>query len=70
MKNFYIAIQTKDNNDKYFAYIIKVNASDNLLSKLKNKNIVCANVCDTKKKAEEQVDLWNECFIENGTFLF
>ena len=70
MKNFYIAIQQKYNNNKFFAYTIKVNSSDNLLSKLKNSNIICANLCETKKKAEETVDLWNESFIENGTFLF
>lgn len=70
MKNFYIAIQTKNNNNKCFAYTLKVNSSDNLLSKLENINIVCANICETKKRAEEIVDLWNESFIDNGTYLF
>ena len=69
MKSFYIAIQIKDNN-KFYAYVIKVNTTDNLLSKLEINNIITANICDTKKKAEELVNLWNENFKNNGTYLF
>ena len=43
---------------------------DNLLSKLEVNNIVVANLCDTKKKAQELVSLWNESFKNNGTYLF
>ena len=43
---------------------------DNLLSKLEINNIVVANLCDTKKKAEELVNLWNESFKNNKTYLF
>ena len=69
MKNFYIAIQIKE-NDKFYAYTIKVNTMDNILSKLEINNIVAANICATKKNAEEIVYLWNESFRNNGTYLF
>lgn len=69
MKNYYIAAQIKE-NDKFYAYAIKVNTMDNLLSKLEVNNIVVANLCDTKKKAQELVSLWNESFKNNGTYLF
>ena len=69
MKNHYIAVQIKEDN-KFYAYAIKVNTSDNILSKLEVNNIVVANLCDTKKKAQELVSLWNESFKNNGTYLF
>lgn len=69
MKNYYIAAQIKE-NDKFYAYAIKVNTSDNILPKLEVNNIVVANLCDTKKKAQELVSLWNESFKNNGTYLF
>ena len=69
MKNYYIAAQIKE-NDKFYAYAIKVNTSDNILPKLEVNNIVVANLCDTKKKAQELVSLWNESFKNNVTYLF
>ena len=69
MKNYYIAVQIKE-DDKFYAYAVKVNTMDNLLSKLEINNIVVANLCDTKKKAEELVNLWNETFKNNKTYLF
>lgn len=69
MKNFYMAVQINE-NEKFYAYIIKANESDNLLSKLEVENIMAANICDTKKRAKELVTLWNESFKNNGTYLF
>lgn len=69
MKNHYIAIQIRENG-KYYAYAIKVSESDNLLSKLDIKDIISANICDTKKRAEELVTFWNDCYKRNGTWLF
>ena len=69
MKNYYIAVQIEEDG-KLYAYALKVNTMDNLLSKLEINNIVVANLCDTKKKAEELVNLWNESFKSNKTYLF
>lgn len=69
MKNKYIAVQIKE-NEKYYAYAVKVTESDNLLSKLTIKNIMFANICDSKKRAEEIINHWNSCFKVNGTYLF
>ena len=69
MKNYYIAVQIKE-DDKFYAYAVKVNTMDNLLSKLEINNIEVANLCDTKKKAEELANLWNESFKNNKTYLF
>lgn len=69
MKNFYIAVQVEENN-KYYAYAIKVSKSDNLLSKLTIKNIITANICQSKKEAELLVNNWNEGHKRNSRYIF
>ena len=69
MKNYYIAVSISE-NEKYYAYMIKATSSDNLLSKLKIKNIISANICETKKSASEIIKLWNDGYKANGTSLF
>lgn len=69
MKNNYIAVQIKE-NEKFYAYAVKVTESDNLLSKLNIENIQYANICDSKKRAETIVNYWNECSKTNGNYLF
>lgn len=69
MKYTYISV-TVEENGKYYAYTVKVSESDNVLSKLKIKGIIHANIYGTKKKCEEVVDHWNECYKQNGTYMF
>lgn len=69
MKYFHIAVTIKE-NEKFYSYGIKVSESDNLLSKLKIKNIVWADIFQTKKKMEEVVKMWNDGFTKNGTSLY
>lgn len=69
MKNFYVAIQIGENG-KYYAYAEKLNDNDNLLSKLNIKNIATANICETRKKAAEIVNMWNEAHKANGRYMF
>lgn len=57
----YIAVQVTEDGKNY-AYAVKVSESDNLLSKLAIKGIAAANLCSTKKEAEEVVTAWNETF--------
>lgn len=65
----YIAVQVTENGKNY-AYAVKVSESDNLLSKLAIKGIAAANLCSTKKEAEEVVTAWNEAFKNNGSYMF
>ncbi len=69
MKNNYIAVQIKE-NEKFYAYVIKVSGSNNLLSELNIKNIITANICESKKEAESIASHWNACFKVNDTYLF
>ena len=69
MKRFYIAV-TVEENEKYYSYVLPVNSTDNLLSKLTIKNIITANIFETKKRAKEIAQYWNACYKINGTYLF
>lgn len=67
--NTYIAITIKT-DDKYISHVIRASKNDNLLSVLKIKDIVSANICSSKKKAQELSDYWNDCHKINGTYLY
>jgi hypothetical protein len=69
MKNFYIVINIKE-NEKYYAYAVKISTMDNLLSKLEIPNIYSANFFGTKKHTDEIVKSWNDAYKANGTYLF
>ena len=69
MKYFYIAITIQE-NEKYYSYVIKVNSQENILSKLKIKNIVTATITTTKREAENLVNLWNIIAKRNNQYLF
>lgn len=69
MKYYYFAV-TIEENGKYYAYAVKANENDNILCKLKIKNIKCANICPTKKRAAEIVEAWNDSYKTNGTYMF
>ena len=57
-------------DEKNYAYCIKATESDNLICKLKIKNITSINIFQTHKKAAEIATLWNDCYKANGTYLY
>lgn len=67
MKYHYIAISTRTNN-KNFASVLRVSSSDNLLFSLQIPGITSANICSTKKEAENVVDFWNKYYKTNKTY--
>ena len=67
MKYHYIAISTLING-KNFASVLRVSKSDNLLFSLQIPGITAANICSTKKEAENVVDFWNKCYKTNKTY--
>lgn len=67
MKNHYIAISVKQDGKNY-ASVLKVSGNDNLLFSLQISGITAANICNTKKEAENIVAFWNECYKKNKTY--
>ena len=69
MKHFYVAVQIEENG-KYYAYAIKTSEAGNLISQLQIKGITSANIFETKKRAGEVVNAWNNGYKANGKYLF
>lgn len=69
MKKYYIAVTVQE-NEKYYSYVLTVPESDNLISKLRIKNIYNAMICSTKKSAAEIVKAWNDTYKYNGSYMF
>ena len=69
MKKYYIGVQVEEDG-KYYAYAIIATTSDNLLSKLSVKNIITANIFNSRKEARAVCGMWNKGFKENGKYLF
>lgn len=70
MKRTYIAAQAQENG-RLYAYTIPVTESSNILSVLSaQKNLIAANVCETKRRAVELVTAWNNTAKQNGRFMF
>lgn len=66
----YLAVSITENGKNY-AYMVSVSGSDNLVSVLSRiKNLVSANICESKKSAEWVVSHWNACYKVNGTYMF
>lgn len=68
-KNAYLAV-VREENKKYFSFVLKVNNNENLVYAIKVKNIIIAQICPSRKEAERLVGFWNECYKKNNTYLF
>ena len=65
----YIAVTVAEAG-KYYSYVVKVALCDNLVCKLRIKDIVSANICSSKKQASELVERWNDSYKANGKYMF
>lgn len=69
-KTHYLIVVVTENN-KHYAYMLKVPGCNNLWSMLKDiPGISSANICDSMKAARELVIGWNQDYKNNGTYLF
>lgn len=69
-KHFYITFFAQLNG-KYWAGTMTVSSDDNIMNiSQKIAGMQAANLCATKKAAEELADNWNECFKRNGTSIY
>ena len=66
----YIVIDIQENG-KSFASTLAVSGNENLCCALKKINgLVSANICSSKKDAEEIAAFWNDCYKKNGRYMF
>ena len=55
----------------YYSYVVSANIGDNLKFALDCiGGLRAAHLCRTKAEAKEIAAHWNECYKQNGTYLF
>lgn len=65
------ATLTSNHSGSYYADIFRVSVNDNIAHSLEIiGNLLHANICETKKAAEEIRDTWNQAYKNNGTYAF
>ena len=71
-KFFYIVYAANYyNNDSYYADVLKISSLENVAHKLEIiGGLLHANICATKKDAEQVKYTWNEQYKKNGTYAF
>ena len=67
MKHFYYVIMATK-NEKYYAYVVEINKENAIPTHWVTSGKVYPR--ETKKKAEELANYWNECYKANGTYMF
>lgn len=85
MKKFYMAVTVcQDRNETtftprknleynpgYYAFVHSVGQNDNLKSSLDSiGGLQAAQLCQTKKEAQQLANFWNNCYKKNGTYFF
>lgn len=69
-KYIYLAVNTCTDG-RYYAFTVRTAQNNNLISVLSGiKDIVSANVYHVKKDCDAVTHFWNQCYIQNGTYLF
>lgn len=69
MSRLYAVITIREDG-KHISYVLPFSSADNAISKLAIKNISSANVYKSRKEAEEVCRYWNECYKNNGTYIY
>lgn len=63
--------RTEDYRPGYSSYVIAVSENDNVCSVLEHiSGLKSANLFATKKRAQEVADHWDECYKNNGSYLY
>jgi hypothetical protein len=69
MKNFYYVVM-EEIDGKNCAYVDKVSENTNICGRWEASQFIFVQPCESKKRAEELADFWNESYKTNGTYLF
>ncbi len=77
-KNFYIVFGAKagylfqkPDKETFYADVLKVSSMDDIAYKLETiGGLLHANICVSKREAEEIKATWNEAYKNNGTYAF
>ena len=71
MKQFWFVLTMKAPDGKLYAVASPFSTSKNLAWEFDPAHgTVTANICETKKRAQEIAAVWNESFRKNGTYAY
>lgn len=66
--NYFYFACVKEQDGKRYATVERVSECESVLWKLAGYE--STNAMPTKKRAQEVVDFWNDCYKKNGTSIF
>ena len=66
--NYFYFACVKEQDGKRYATVERVSDCESVLWKLAGYE--SANIMPTKKRAQEVVDFWNDCYKKNGSYAF
>ena len=71
VKRFWFVLTNKTPDGELFATASPFTANDNLSWQFDPAfGTVTANICETRKQAEEIAEKWNEAYRKNGTYAY
>ena len=71
MKRFWFVLSMKTPDGKLYAAASPFTTSENLAWQFDPAHgTVTANICETRKQAEETARKWNEAYMKNGTYAY
>lgn len=70
MRRIYFAA-TIEKDDRYASLTLSAGYGDNLVSLFeRTEGLKYAQVCESRKRADEIVECWNRCHKANGAYLY
>ena len=70
MKKYIWIVNTVTEAGKHYSHAWRLSNGSELISQMKSAGIQHAHLCGTKKEACELAAFWNDCYKENGTYMF
>lgn len=71
-KKFYVVLETKNNNNKYYVCACPVTDQENVLIKVARwagkDEIITATIVATKKEASKRVEFFRQGYISRGLY--
>lgn len=70
MKSIFLVL-TVDINEKHYSFVEVLRVGQNIKPLLERyQNIDCWHLCESRKQADELAIFWNNCYKNNGTYLY
>lgn len=69
-KYTWYVIQRRDSNGDRCAFAYRLRNNNNLVGIATSDDVYSMNACDSKKEAQQIATHWNNCYKNNGTYMY